>query len=176
MMSREIEHLVKHMEWADAATWNAVLQAPGAAGDAGLLERLHHLHTVQSVYLQIWRGDAIAVTDVGIFPDLPALADWAKSCHARLRVFVQGLDGALLSRPIEPWSAEIVKRFGSVPPVTVVDTVLQVVLHSTYHRGQVATRIRELGGAPPLTDFIAWVWQNRPEPAWPASALQSPPG
>lgn len=174
-MSREIEHLVEHMEWADAATWNAVLQVPGAAGDAGLLERLYHLHTVQSAYLQIWRGEAIAVPDPRTFPDLQALGGWGKACHSQLRAFVQELDAALLSRPIEPWSAEIVKRFGSVAPMTVVDTVLQVVLHTTYHRGQVATRIRELGGVPPLTDFIAWVWQNRPEPAWPVETPHTPP-
>jgi uncharacterized damage-inducible protein DinB len=44
--------------------------------------------------------------------------------------------------------------------------VLQVVLHSTYHRAQVATRVREFGATPELTDFVAWVWMNRPEPKW----------
>jgi hypothetical protein len=33
-----------------------------------------------------------------------------------------------------------------------------------YHRGQVATRLRERGGEPPLTDFIAWIWMHRPAP------------
>src|SRR5574339_581065 len=33
-------------------------------------------------------------------------------------------------------------------------------------RAQNATRLRELGGAPPLTDLIVWWWKGRPEPAW----------
>jgi len=24
----------------------------------------------------------------------------------------------------------------------------------------------EVGGEPPTSDFIAWVWMNRPEPDW----------
>jgi hypothetical protein len=27
---------------------------------------------------------------------------------------------------------------------------------------QVNTRIRELGGTPPLVDFIAWIWAGKP--------------
>ena len=47
---------------------------------------------------------------------------------------------------------------------------MQVALHSTYHRGQINARIRELGGEPPLTDFIAWVWAGKPQPSWPLGA------
>jgi len=41
------------------------------------------------------------------------------------------------------------------------------------HRGQVAARLREIGGEPPLVDFIAWVRLGRPEPVWP-DAVDSP--
>ena len=33
-------------------------------------------------------------------------------------------------------------------------------------RAQVATRVRDLGGEPALTDYIAWIWMNRPLPEW----------
>jgi uncharacterized damage-inducible protein DinB len=36
------------------------------------------------------------------------------------------------------------------------DHVLQAVLHSQHHRGQVSTRLRALGGAPPTVDYIIW--------------------
>ena len=35
-------------------------------------------------------------------------------------------------------------------------------MHSHYHRGQNATRLRELGGEPPMTDLIVWYWKGRP--------------
>ncbi len=49
-------------------------------------------------------------------------------------------------------------------------TLLQVTAHSSYHRGQVNVRLRELGVDPPMTDFIVWVWGRKPSPAWPANA------
>ena len=43
---------------------------------------------------------------------------------------------------------------------------MQVFSYTTYHRGQVATRERELGGEPPLVDFSDWVWAGKPVPEW----------
>jgi len=39
-------------------------------------------------------------------------------------------------------------------------------MHSTHHRGQVNARLRELGGEPPLADFIVWLWWGRPAASW----------
>jgi uncharacterized damage-inducible protein DinB len=39
-------------------------------------------------------------------------------------------------------------------------------MHSQHHRGQNATRLRELGGEPPMTDLIVWYWKGRPGPRW----------
>ena len=38
---------------------------------------------------------------------------------------------------------------------------IRVVNHSTYHRGQAATQLRQLGQTPPNTDLIAFLWQRR---------------
>jgi hypothetical protein len=37
---------------------------------------------------------------------------------------------------------------------SVADILLQVLMHSTYHRGQIATEMRALGHTPAYTDFI----------------------
>ena len=34
--------------------------------------------------------------------------------------------------------------------------LVQTVLHSQHHRGQVATRLRAFGGNPPTVDYILW--------------------
>jgi len=44
--------------------------------------------------------------------------------------------------------------------------LMQAAMHSHYHRGQNAARLRELGGAPPLTDFIIWIRKGQPAPVW----------
>ena len=66
------------------------------------------------------------------------------------------------------WRRWVEKTIGRAPePTTFGETMLQVSQHSTYHRGQVNARLRELGIDAPLTDFIAWVWQGKPAPEWP---------
>ena len=50
------------------------------------------------------------------------------------------------------------------PPLslTVAEALTQMAMHSQWHRGQNATRLRELGGEPPTTDLIVWYWKGRP--------------
>jgi uncharacterized damage-inducible protein DinB len=167
LLQDQLRALVQHMEWADAETWKAALKVEAAARDARLLDRLQHLHTVQQVYQQVWRGEGKDVPAAGSFADLGVLLAWARPGYAGLRAFVEALDAEGLGRPVRfPWAAEIEKRYGAAGPATVGESILQVVLHTTYHRGQVATRVRELGGEPPTTDFILWIWRGRPAPAW----------
>ena len=66
-----------------------------------------------------------------------------------------------------PWAEQLAERFGKVQPTSMRQALLQVPMHSHYHRGQLATRIRELGGEPPLTDFVAWTWAGQPRARWP---------
>jgi hypothetical protein len=47
----------------------------------------------------------------------------------------------------------------------VAQAYMQVCMHSHGHRSQCATRLRALGGEPPVTDFIVWL-NERPAPAW----------
>ncbi len=39
------------------------------------------------------------------------------------------------------------------------DVLMHVVMHSAYHRGQVAEAVREAGGKPAATDYVAYVRQ-----------------
>jgi uncharacterized damage-inducible protein DinB len=65
-----------------------------------------------------------------------------------------------------PWADELEKWFGEARPAAVDETMLQVAMHTAHHRGQLCTMIRELGGKPPMVDFVAWIWMGKPEPTW----------
>jgi uncharacterized damage-inducible protein DinB len=167
MDGRDFRSLLTHMEWADAHTWRALRAVPGAQTDDRLRWLLHHLHLVQSVYLQAWRGEGFAFSEVSSYPDLPAIEGWARPYYAKAAEFAQSLDEAKLAKVIEyPWNNLIVEKFGSVAPSTLSESAWQVFSHTTYHRGQVATRLREVGGEPPLVDFMVWVWGGKPAPEW----------
>jgi hypothetical protein len=124
--------LMGHAEWADALVWRAALVLPRE--DPELREKLHHLHTVQWVYLHVWRGKPVKPRELRTFATTHALRAWAREYYAELTSYLAGLPAD--AKPPEvryPWAAR---------------------------------RLRELGVEPPLSDFIAWIWMDRPEADW----------
>ena len=167
MTRAEFVELSRHTEWADAQTWRAVRATPAAASDERLKWLLHHSHLVQSIYLQAWRGDPFQLTELASYPDLAAIEAWARPYYPKLSAFAASVDEATFDTPVDfPWSAMIVEKFGTALPATLSQSIFQVFSHTAYHRGQIATRIREDGGEPPLVDFLYWVWAGKPAPEW----------
>ena len=162
--------LYRHMEWADSAVWQAVrvLPATAAPSDTRLHVLLYHIHMVQHAFLAIWRGATPEFREPEDFVDLHAIESWARPYYANARGHLGTLADADLEKPLAmPWAAMLTEQLGRPPAATTLgDTIFQVTNHSTYHRGQVNARLRELGGEPPLVDYIAWVWFGRPAPVW----------
>lgn len=163
----EFSQLLTHMEWADAETWRAIRSAPTAVADERIKWLCHHTHLVQSIYLQAWRGDPFQLTELQSYPDLAAIEAWARPFYPLAATFAAEVDESRFAQPLDfPWSAMIAEKFGKILPATLGESAWQVFSHTTYHRGQLATRIRELGGEPPLVDFLYWVWAGKPSPQW----------
>lgn len=163
--------LYRHMEWADASVWGAVLASEGGRADAKLREYLHHLHVVQRAFLRAWRGEP-REAPYPTFDDAPSLMSWGRAYYAEAYAHLETLSDEKVSEPLSvPWGAMVERRLGRAPAATTAgETALQVALHSMYHRGQINARLRELGGEPPLVDYIAWVWLGRPGADWPPDA------
>jgi uncharacterized damage-inducible protein DinB len=157
--------LLGYAEWADALVWKSVSGLGGE--DVELREKLHHLHVVQWVYLHIWRGEAVKPRELSTFPTLSAIRAWAREYYVELPSYLATLSEGSVRRELRfPWADHLVQRFGKAGPATWAESVLQVAMHSSYHRGQVARRLRVLDVEPPLSDFIAWVWMDRPAADW----------
>ena len=167
MDAHEFRELLTHMEWADAQSWSAARAIPSSLTDERLKYLFHHIHLVQRVYLQAWSGDKFQVTELTAFSDLASIETWAKPYYREVSDYAAGVDDAKFNQPIDfPWSQLIADKFGTIRPVTMGESAWQVFSHTTYHRGQLAIRIRELGGEPPLVDFLVWVWSGKPAPLW----------
>lgn len=167
MMTRDdVLQLFTHMEWADAAIWNAVNSTP-AQRDRTVMERLHHIHVVQHIYLKMWLGSPEPGRELADFADLSEIQNWARANYAALATYIGDIDPSTLASPVAfPWAGELVKWFGEARPATVQETIIQVAMHTAHHRGQLCTLIRQLGGEPPLVDFVGWLWMGKPEPQW----------
>ena len=163
-----LSDLLAHMAWADASVWRAALAHPSAAQDSRLRNLLLHIHVVQRAFLHVWMDRDVVFPKPDDFADIAAVQRWGHPVYAELRQYLDGLDTAALARPVVmPWVSAYEKHLGrtfSIPSLG--ETMFQVASHSTYHRGQVNMRLREIGAEPPLVDFIAWVWFGKPDPEW----------
>ncbi|MGI8733693.1 MAG: DinB family protein [Pyrinomonadaceae bacterium] len=162
--------LSRHTEWADATVWRAVLSSPAATTDQRIRDWLHHIHMVQHAFINVWRGQehsANAGSELG----LVELANWGREYHQLAAEHLAALNEDDLDQPMNmPWAKFLTKHLGRDPSGTTRgETIMQVASHSTYHRGQVNARLRELGEEPPLTDFIAWIWFGKPAAEWPTN-------
>jgi uncharacterized damage-inducible protein DinB len=157
--------LLGHAEWADALVWKTA--SGGAPADPEVRAKLYHLHVVQWAYLHIWRAEPIRPRELDAFPTTRAIREWARLYYDELTPYLARLTEGSVGHEVRfPWADDLVRRFGQAHPATWTETVVQVAMHSAYHRGQVARRLRELGVEPPMTDYVAWIWMGRPIADW----------
>ena len=116
---------------------------------------LEHILEAEWIWLERWRG--VSPTDV---------PPWDTSTHAALRaqwqIIEQDQQAYLGSLTDEHLRSVIAYRsFASQPYAQPLWQLMRhVVNHSTYHRGQVATMLRQLGHPVPVSDLIAFYRQE----------------
>jgi uncharacterized damage-inducible protein DinB len=161
-MTTYLHELYGHQEWADAEHWRAFEAHPAALADRAIRERLHHIHLVQSAFLWVVTDPAakFVITKAADYPNLADLKAFARKGHLEWGAMLDGMNEARLAETVEvPWFRPALK-------ISVRHALTQAAMHSHYHRGQNATRLRELGGVPPGTDFIVWLRDGQPAARW----------
>jgi uncharacterized damage-inducible protein DinB len=157
-----LDELYAHQEWADAEHWRAFEAHPASLEDKAIRERLLHIHQVQHAFLWV-TGPRTAGFEFKGLEDFHSMADLKKYAQRGLqemRELLNKTDQARMEELIEvPW-------FKPPAKISVRQALTQAAMHSHYHRGQNATRLRELGGVPPMTDFIVWLRDGQPAANW----------
>ena len=161
-MPSYLAELYAHQEWADAEHWRAFEAHPPALEDKAIRERLLHIHLVQHAFLWIVgpRTVPFASRKIEEFPTMADLKAYAREGLGQLGDLLKRTDAGQLEDQIE------VIWFRPPAKITVAQALTQAAMHSHYHRGQNATRLRELGGVPPTTDFIVWLRSGQPAANW----------
>lgn len=163
--------LFDHMESADAAVWKAALNSPRALADAVLRRYLLHASATQRAFLDAWKRRPFVIRDS--FDETSLLVEFAdvRAYYGEARAFIASVGDAALAcdlrLPWVPWIEEHIKE--TLAMTTLGETVLQLLLHTTHHRGQAVARLRALDVEPPMVDYVAWLWRSRPKPDWPAA-------
>lgn len=168
MKSEQVENLLNHMMWADAEVWKKVITFEAAENDEKIKKLLYHIHQVQYAFYFLWNELPLSIPKLEAFSDLKSIAKWGFEYQQKLDEFISSSMSDENNKVIQiPWSIFMERKIGKkVIPATLEETMLQVASHSTYHRGQINTRFRELGGEPAMVDFIAWVWLGKPKSEW----------
>jgi uncharacterized damage-inducible protein DinB len=159
-MNPLLRDLLDHQLWADGEHWSAMAAHPAARDDKTIRDRLHHIHLVQRAFAWITgdRATQFVASKPEDFASFDALREFARGSHAQIVQCRDAMTGERLNASIDaPW-------FPKEPPLTltVAEALTQMTMHSQWHRGQNATRLRELGAEPPTVDLIMWYWKRRP--------------
>ena len=155
--------LFAHQEWADSIVWSAIDRNDAAKSDTRIRDLLAHMHGTQHAFYAVWTKGELNYRAASSFASLDELLQYAHAFHSRVHDFVASVTD--IDRPaVMPWARRFRK---DAVDTTMRDTLMQLPMHSTYHRGQINARLREVGGEPPLTDYIGWIWMARPAPQWP---------
>ena len=163
MMFSLLRDLFGHQAWADGQHWRAIEAVQSARDDETVRSRLHHIHLVQHSFM--WavgdRRAPFAMTRREDFPTFSALKEYAQRVHEdNAEQFGRLTDETLAGSISIPW-------FNERPlTITRAEALTQAAMHSQWHRGQNAARLRELGGTPPTVDLIVWYWLGKPAATW----------
>ena len=158
-----LRDLVAHKGHANAAILSAVGTHGTAAADPDLNALLHHVLLANRFWILAILGQPFAVEDESrrssSFDELVhRFASLQRHEAAWLAAATEADLTRVLHDPLIPGGA-----------CSVAEAWLQVCLHSHGHRAQIATRLRQHGAVPPVTDWINWL-TSRPEATWPVSA------
>ena len=118
-----------------------------------VLDTLLHMHYAEWIWYQRWQGvSPTSGPDSSGLTTVAALRAAWQPLEAGIRTFAGSLDATALARVIEYRSMN-----GQPGASAYWQTIVHLVHHGGYHRGQVATMLRLVGAAPAKsTDMIVF--------------------
>jgi uncharacterized damage-inducible protein DinB len=157
MDKKDIQRLYKYNDWANQRTIDAVkglsdeqlYQKIGGSYES-LFKTLAHILMAEWLWNERIRGKSPTDIFYGeVYETLPALLEKWGQITAELREFMDGLSDDDLKKVVN--YAFLSGESASRPLWHILQ---HVVNHGSYHRGQIATLVRQLGGKPVSTDMI----------------------
>jgi uncharacterized damage-inducible protein DinB len=151
-----LQSLWAHLTWADTVILKLTGSQEGAYADEEVRKLLNHIAGVEYFFLSLFQGRPFDLARIRyVAGNIEEMERLFEQAHADGAAYVARLDDAELARTLE-FPVPGMKDFH--PQVR--DGLMQVIMHSEHHRGQVAMRLRAMGAKPPVTDYIAWLRQN----------------
>ena len=155
----EARRLLTYTEWANARFVETIRNLSEEQLDREIVSSfpsiratLGHIVSAEWVWLRRWKGESPPAipawaTDGSLDAIVTVLTDVERERREMLATLSDaGLDRVIAYRTIK----------GDPFENPLAELIRHVANHSTYHRGQLTTMIRQVGGIPPSTDYSAW--------------------
>lgn len=158
--AQEIRTLFEYDRWANAR----FAEVLATLGDDRLTTRLEssfpsilgtfgHIVAAEWVWLRRWKGESpTAFPEWLTSPRLEGLRAKLAEVEAERDALLSSLDDEGLLRTVD-YKTLAGDSFSN----RLADLCRHVVNHSSYHRGQLTTLLRQVGATPPATDFIVFL-------------------
>ena len=154
-----IANLYVYNRWANGRTLAAAARLdpekftrPMGNSFSSVRDTLAHILGAEWIWLERWLGRSpkalLSSTD---FPTVESLKLRWESLEQDYHGFLHSLTPARLSENLA-----YINRSGERYEYPLWQQMVHVVNHSTYHRGQVTTLLRQLGAEPATTDFLEY--------------------
>lgn len=149
MLLEQIHRLVEHAAWADALVADAIEKQDMVTDST--IELFAHVLGAEEVWLS--RLEQRSAT-LAVWPTIPRaqLAETAAAIAHAYKAYMSRLTNADLASEVAYKNS-----IGQAFRTPICEILVHVALHGSYHRGQVAMRMRHDGAIPAPTDYIAFV-------------------
>jgi uncharacterized damage-inducible protein DinB len=153
-----IKHLFSYNEWANRRVIEALKASSNPSAKA--IRALTHLLIAEKEWLKRLQNDEDSTrTDFWPEETLEACEALADEVTKAYREMLDGLSDDQLKR-----AATYKNSKGVEYTTTYEDIFTHVLMHSAYHRGQVAMATRAEGDTPAYTDYIGYVREREARP------------
>lgn len=155
----DIRELYGYNRWANQRTLNAATELDGDAftramgsSFSSVRDTLAHVLSGEWIWLERWQGRSpTALLNAADFPTVQSLQSRWEGVEQDRRRFIQELTRERLGKDLA-----YINRSGEHYSYPLWQQMVHVVNHSSYHRGQVTTLLRQLGAEAVSTDFLAY--------------------
>jgi uncharacterized damage-inducible protein DinB len=160
MNKNDIEFLYEYNRWANARILDAASKLTPEkftvdlhSSHASVRDTLAHVLAAEWIWLERWNGTSPkALLDSSEFPTIGALRTrWAEVEGAQ-GSFIEGLTDASLDSPVSYTNTR-----GEQWTYPLGQMMQHVVNHSSYHRGQVTTMLRQIGAEVSTVDLLIFL-------------------
>jgi uncharacterized damage-inducible protein DinB len=153
MNAADIRRLYTYTDWANErmiATVEGLSDEQRtqviASSFPSILETLTHIAFAEWVWLRRWLGESPTAPPEGT--SFEETRDRLRSVASERRAYLDGLSDDAVTGTLTYRSVK-----GDSFTMNLGDVLIHCANHSTYHRGQLVTMLRQVGAKPPGTDF-----------------------